>query len=103
METAARTDRRDASTMAAAVRNAAEDRRGKAWSGGSSKFDGDGMGGETAGTNPDEFEPLMYAQLALTSPAVNPDDCRWVREGGWNRRGGGGRGGEGRGEGGHVS
>lgn len=76
METAARTDRRDASAMAAAVRNAAEDRRGKAWSGGNIKFDVDGVGGEAAGINPDDFEPLMYAQLALTSPVVNPDDCR---------------------------
>lgn len=71
METAARTDRRGASAMAAAVKAAAEGRRGRHWQ---------GRGGddaeEDAGVNPDDFEPLLYAQLALTSPSVEPDDCR---------------------------
>ena len=76
METAARTDRRDASAMADAVKKAAENRRGRAWQGASEPGGGDAVNVETAGVNPDDFEPLMYAQLALTSPPVNPDDCR---------------------------
>lgn len=70
METAARTDRRSTSAMAAAVKAAAEGRRGRRW---------EGRGGDDGGqngVNPDEFEPLLYAQLALTSPSVEPDDCR---------------------------
>lgn len=79
METAARTDRRGASAMAAAVKAAAEGRRGRHWEGsGSRGGGGDGDGGEEEenGVNPDNFEPLLYAQLALTSPAVEPSDCR---------------------------
>ncbi|CAN0324336.1 unnamed protein product [Pylaiella littoralis] len=79
METAARTDRRGAAAMAAAVKAAAEGRRGKHWEGsGSLGRGGRGAGGdgeEEKGVNPDDFEPLLYAQLALTSPAVEPNDC----------------------------
>lgn len=75
METAARTDRRSTSAMAAAVKAAAEGRRGRHWEGRSGGDEG-GDGGQDGGVNPDEFEPLLYAQLALTSPSVEPDDCR---------------------------
>eukprot|EP00903_Cladosiphon_okamuranus_P018683 g17196.t2 len=75
METAARIDRRGASAMAAAVKAAAEGRRGRHWQA-TGEDDGDGDGGNGGGVNPDDFEPLLYAQLALTSPSVEPDDCR---------------------------
>lgn len=74
METAARIDRRGASATAAAVKAAAEGRRGRVWRAGSSRVEA--AEGEDEGINPDDFEPLLYAQLALTSPAVEPDDCR---------------------------
>lgn len=79
METAARIDRRGASAMAAAVKAAAEGRRKRHWYSGGG---GSGGGGrrqqeeEEEGVNPDMFEPLLYAQLALTSPSVEPSDCR---------------------------
>lgn len=81
METAARIDRRGASAMAAAVKAAAEGRRKRHWQGGissgSSGVAGDDDPHESGeGVNPDDFEPLLYAQLALTSPSVEPDDCR---------------------------
>lgn len=85
METAARTDRRSTSAMAAAVKAAAEGRRGRRWEG-----RGGDDGGQNDGVNPDEFEPLLYAQLALTSPSVEPDDCRCSLSVEWDV---GGRGG----------
>lgn len=87
METAARIDRRGASATAAAVKDAAEGRRKPVWRGGGGGGGGRGGGsaeegvapaGEEEGVNPDEFEPLLYAQLALTSPTVESDDCRCV-------------------------
>lgn len=75
METAARIDRRGASAMAAAVKAAAEGRRGRHWQGRGGD-EGDDQEGNGGGVNPDDFEPLLYAQLALTSPSVEPDDCR---------------------------
>lgn len=93
METAARIDRRGAAAIAAAVKRAAEGRRGRRWQG--SDFDesksssgadsGDAVEDEQ-GVNPDEFEPLLYAQLALTSPTIEPEDCRWVRCWVWRGR-----------------
>lgn len=70
--------------MAAAVKAAAEGRRRRHWEGSSGIRGGGGSGGgagegdgeEEKGVNPDDFEPLLYAQLALTSPAVEPGDCR---------------------------
>ncbi|CAM9127762.1 unnamed protein product [Ectocarpus fasciculatus] len=78
METAARIDRRGASAMAAAVKAAAEGRRGRHWqdSGRQGRAGEDEEDDEDGGVNPDEFEPLLYAQLALTSPSVEPSDCR---------------------------
>lgn len=87
METAARIDRRGASATAAAVTAAVEGRRKPAWRGGGGGGGGRGGGGSAEegvagwgeeGVNPDEFEPLLYAQLALTSPTVESDDCRCV-------------------------
>lgn len=67
LETAARTDRRSNAAMMAV----------SAPAGGSEGGEGERREGKR-GVNPDEFEPLMYAQLALTSPPVDPDDCRCV-------------------------
>ncbi|CAN0039926.1 unnamed protein product [Ectocarpus sp. 4 AP-2014] len=77
METSARIDRRGASAMAAAVKAAAEGRRRKHWqdSGRQDRAGDDEMDDEEDGINTDEFEPLLYAQLALTSPSVEPSDC----------------------------
>ena len=83
METAARIDRRGAATTAAAVKLAAEGRRGRRWRV-SAEADEPGsesgmLGhppGDEEGVNPDDFEPLLYAQLALTSPPIEPEDCR---------------------------
>lgn len=87
METAARIDRRGAAATAAAVRRAAEGRRGRRWHGSDfdeSKLSSGADSGEAAeeqqGVNPDDFEPLLYAQLALTSPTIEPEDCRWVTD-----------------------
>lgn len=67
METAAKIDRRVAAASAFALPSGAIDEERK-------------DGGETAPSeqlvDPEAFEPLMYAQLALTSPPIDPDDCR---------------------------
>lgn len=80
METAARTDRKGASATAAAEKDMMEGRRRRAWQGGDSVMNSQLGAGGAAGVNPDEFEPLLYAQLALTSPPIEPDDCRCVCE-----------------------
>lgn len=63
METAAKIDRRVAAASASALPSGAigEERKD---------------GGEEPLVDPEAFEPLMYAQLALTSPPIDPDDCR---------------------------
>lgn len=71
METAAREDRHVAAASTASLEPSAVEPESK---------DG-GDGGEWSWqrqVDPETFEPLMYAQLALTSPPIDPDDCRYA-------------------------